>query len=66
LAFLKIARAHAALNDRDYVTPDDIKRYAMPVLSHRVILLPEHWMASSVTDDVIRESLERTPVPVIK
>jgi MoxR-like ATPase len=66
LAFLKMARANAALDGRDYVTPDDIKRYAFPVLGHRVILQPEYWMASSVTDDVIRDSVNKTPVPVVK
>ena len=66
LAFLKIARANAALDGRDFIIPDDIKRYAMPVLSHRLILQPEHWMARTVTDDVIRDSVEKTPVPVVK
>jgi MoxR-like ATPase len=66
LAFLKIARANAAIENRDFITPDDIKRYAIPVLGHRVILQPEYWMSRQVTDDVIRDTLERTPVPVIK
>jgi MoxR-like ATPase len=66
LAFLKMARANAALDGRDYITPDDIKRFATPVLTHRVILQPEYWMANSVTEDVIRDSIEKTPVPVIK
>jgi MoxR-like ATPase len=66
LAFLKMARANAALNGRDFITPDDIKRYATPVLGHRVILQPEYWMARAVTDEVIRDSVARTPVPVIK
>jgi MoxR-like ATPase len=66
LAFLKMARANAALNGRDFITPDDIKRYATPVLGHRVILQPEYWMAKAVTDEVIRDSVARTPVPVIK
>ena len=66
LAFLKMARANAALDGRDFVIPDDIKRYAMPVLGHRIILQPEYWMGRAVTDDVIRDSVERTPVPVIK
>ena len=66
LAFLKMARANAALEGRDFVTPDDIKRYAVPVLTHRVILQPEYWMARQVTDDVIRDVLEKTPVPVVK
>lgn len=66
LAFLKIARANAAIESRDFITPDDIKRYAMPVLGHRVILQPEYWMSRQVTDDVIRDTLEKTPVPVVK
>jgi MoxR-like ATPase len=66
LAFLKMARANAALDGRDYITPDDIKRFATSVLSHRIILQPEYWMANSVTGDVIRDTLEKTPVPVVK
>ena len=66
LAFLKMARANAALEGRDYIIPDDIKRYAVPVLGHRVILQPEYWMASQVTGDVIQDSLNKTPVPVVK
>jgi len=61
-----LARANAALEGRDFIIPDDIKRYATPILGHRVILQPEYWMARSVTDDVIRDSLEKTPVPVVK
>jgi MoxR-like ATPase len=66
LAFLKMARANAALEGRDYIIPDDIKRYAVAVLGHRVILQPEYWMASQVTGDVIQDSLSKTPVPVVK
>jgi MoxR-like ATPase len=66
LAFLKIARANAAIEGRDFITPDDIKRYAIPVLGHRVILQPEYWMAHQVVDDVIRDTLEKTAVPVVK
>jgi MoxR-like ATPase len=66
LAFLKMARANAALTGRDFIIPDDIKRYATPILTHRVILQPEYWMSRSVNDDVIRDALEKTPVPVVK
>jgi len=41
LAFLKLARANAAMEGRDYVIPDDVKRFATAVLSHRLILQPE-------------------------
>ncbi len=64
LAFLKMARAHAALNGRDFVLPDDIKRYAIPVLTHRVILLPEYWVARDIAGEVIADVLRKTPVPV--
>lgn len=66
LAFLKIARANAAIEGRDFITPDDIKRYAVAVLGHRVILQPEYWMAHQVVDEVIRDTVDRTAVPVVK
>ena len=65
LAFLKLARANAALDGRAYVIPDDVKRFAVPVLSHRLILQPEYWMSKSVTTDIVDDVLEKTPVPVI-
>jgi MoxR-like ATPase len=65
LAFLKMARAHAALEGREYIIPDDVKRFAEPVLSHRIILQPEYWMSHQVTGEVIHDVLERVPVPVI-
>lgn len=64
LAFLKMARAHAALNGRDFVLPDDIKRYAVPVLTHRIILLPEYWVARDIAGEVIADVLRKVPVPV--
>ncbi len=65
LAFLKMARAHAALNGRDYILPDDIKRFATPILSHRIILLPEYWVARDITGEVINDVLKKVPVPVV-
>lgn len=65
LAFLKMARAHAALEGREYIIPDDVKRFAEPVLSHRIILQPEYWMSHQVTGEVIRDVLGKVPVPVI-
>jgi len=64
LAFLKMARAHAALNGRDFILPDDIKRYAVPILTHRIILLPEYWVARDVAGEVIKDVLNKVPVPV--
>ncbi len=65
LAFLKMARAHAALNGRDYILPDDIKHFATPILSHRIILLPEYWVARDITGEVIADVLKKVPVPVV-
>jgi MoxR-like ATPase len=66
LAFLKMARAHAALMGRDYILPDDIKRFSIPVLSHRLFLQPEFWMTSQVVDRVISGIFTKVPVPVFK
>ncbi len=65
LAFLKMARAHAALNGRDYILPDDIKRFANPILAHRIILLPEYWVARDITGEVINDVLKKVSVPVV-
>jgi MoxR-like ATPase len=53
LALLKLARAQAALEGRDYVLPDDIKRYAGPALAHRLIMTPDLWMQRRAADEVI-------------
>jgi len=66
LAFLKMSRAKAAMEGRDYILPDDIKHFATPVLSHRLILQPEYWMARRVADEVISDVLDKVPVPVVR
>jgi MoxR-like ATPase len=65
LAFLKLARAYAALKGRSYIIPDDIKHFAVPVLTHRIILQPEYWISRQITGEVISDVLNKTPVPVI-
>jgi len=65
LAFLKLARAYAALAGRSYIIPDDIKHFAVPILTHRIILQPEYWMSRQITGEVISDILSKTPVPVI-
>ena len=66
LAFLKMARARAALLGRDYVLPDDIKHFAVPVLSHRLILQPEYWLTRQVSDRLINDILAKVEVPVAR
>jgi MoxR-like ATPase len=65
LALLKLARAQAALEGRDFVIPDDVKAYVIPALTHRLILEPEFWMNRHAVGDVLNEILETVPVPVI-
>ena len=66
LAFLKLARARAALQGRTFIVPDDIKVFAVPVLSHRMIMQPEYWMGRRVAEDVIADVLKKVPVPVVR
>jgi MoxR-like ATPase len=63
LALLKLARARAALQGRDYVTPDDVKWVAVPGLAHRLTLRPELWVQRISADDIVRERLETVPTP---
>ena len=65
LALLKLGRAWAAIYGRDYVLPDDVRRFVGPVLSHRIILDPDLWAMPHATEGVIEEIVQATPVPVI-
>jgi MoxR-like ATPase len=64
IALLRVAKARALLDARDYVTPDDVKAVAEAVLSHRLILAPEARAAGLTGVDLVREAVEKTPVPV--
>lgn len=63
LAMLKTAKAVAAMNGRDFVTPDDIQTVAYPVLNHRIILTPEREMEGLEPEDVIETILKKIEVP---
>jgi MoxR-like ATPase len=63
LALLKLSRCRAALQGRDFVTPDDVKAVAVPALSHRLMLRPELWVQRIRPEDVVRESLDTVPTP---
>ncbi len=63
LAILSGAKAYAAVNGRDFVTPEDIKFIASPVLIHRVILTPEVEMEGQRPADVIRQLIDKIEVP---
>jgi len=63
LALLKLSRCRAALDARDYATPDDVKSVAVPALSHRLSLRPELWVQRLRPDDIVLELLDRVPTP---
>ena len=63
LALLKLSKAIAAINGRDFVIPDDIQYIAYPVLNHRVILTPEREMEGYTTRDVIESIIKKLDVP---
>ncbi|MDX6494602.1 MAG: MoxR-like ATPase [Gaiellales bacterium] len=64
IAVMRVAKAHAALRGREYVIPADIKDVAVDVLSHRVIMAADARSGGMDPTEVIRDALERTPVPV--
>ncbi len=63
LALLKLSRGRAALDGRDFVTPDDVKAIAVPALAHRLTLRPELWVQRIRGEDVVREALDTVPTP---
>jgi MoxR-like ATPase len=66
LALLKLARAKAALDGRDFVVPDDVKQIAVPALAHRIMLRPELWIQRVEAEDVVRECLDSCPAPPVR
>ena len=62
-ALLLASRAFAVIDARDFVTPDDIKYMAIPVLEHRLILRPEYEIEGLTVKEVIREILQEITVP---
>jgi MoxR-like ATPase len=63
LALQRAARALAASIGRDYVVPDDVKRLAVAVLEHRLLLAPDAQLRGAAPGDVVRELLASVPVP---
>ena len=64
IAVLRVAKARALLDGRDYLVPDDVKAIAPSVLAHRLILAPEARASSLDAAGIVREVIDRTPVPV--
>jgi MoxR-like ATPase len=64
IALLRVAKARALADARGYLQPDDVKAVAVPVLSHRLILAPEARSSGLTGEQIIQETLEKTPVPI--
>jgi MoxR-like ATPase len=63
LALVRGARAAALLDGRGYVTPDDIKRIALPALRHRVALAPDALLEGRTANDILTEIVEKIAAP---
>jgi len=66
LSLYKTAQALAALRDRHFVIPDDVKYLAPPVLTHRIIISPQTRLRGRRPEEVMAEIVETVPVPVEK
>lgn len=64
LALMKLARAWAAIQGRDYVIPDDVKTFMLPVLGHRILLDPNLWNRKNAVNEVIEGIAASVPVPL--
>ena len=64
IALLRVAKARALAEGREYVLPDDVKSVAGHVLAHRLILAPEARSAGLTAEALVRQAVEKTPVPV--
>jgi MoxR-like ATPase len=62
-ALVATARARAALDQRDFVTPDDVRELARPVLEHRLVIRPEFEIEGMTAGEAVQRILEIVPVP---
>ncbi|MEM8846899.1 MAG: MoxR family ATPase [Bacteroidota bacterium] len=63
IALMDASKALAAMNGRDFITPDDIKKVAAPILSHRIILTPEREMEGLTANQVVQQIVESIEIP---
>jgi len=63
IAILNAAKGYAALRGRDFVTPDDIKDSAIPVLRHRVMVAPEREMEGLTSEQIIKQIIDTVEIP---
>jgi MoxR-like ATPase len=65
IALFRTSQAMAAIRGRDFVQPDDVKRVAAPVLTHRLILRPESRLRKVTTEQVVKEVIDEVAVPTL-
>ncbi|SNY99403.1 AAA family ATPase [Flagellimonas pacifica] len=63
IAIMDASKALAAINGRDFITPDDIKKVAGPILGHRIILTPEREMEGLTANQVVKQIVESIEIP---
>ena len=63
IAIMDASKALAAISGRDFITPDDIKKVASPILSHRIILTPEREMEGFTAQKVVEQLIETIEIP---
>ena len=63
IALLRTAKAFAALQGRDFITPEDIKSMAPPIMRHRILLSPEKEMEGVSADEIIQQVIDKIEVP---
>jgi MoxR-like ATPase len=66
LALMRTTQAHALLDGRDFVQPDDVKLLAYPTLGHRVIVSPSARVRDIDSAQIVNEAVERVPVPGVR
>lgn len=64
IALMKAAQAYAKMQDRDYVKPDDVQYLAPFVFAHRIILTPEARYEGKTAENIIKQILEKTDIPI--
>ena len=66
LALMRLSMALAAINGRDYIIPDDVKKVAIPALAHRLILQPDPWIKGVRAEQILGRTLMEIPVPKVE
>jgi MoxR-like ATPase len=64
ISLVRVAKARALAYGRDFLSPDDVKAVAEPVLAHRLIVSPEARAGGTTSAELVRDALDKTPVPV--